>query len=269
MVGCMTRRSGSAGREDLNDEQRRKLRTTVTVLACISVATGLCAAAAQAACFPGTTTSLFSAGAVEVFFFFVPFSLYMRLMLRPCLIEDRHRSTLACLVAVPLLLHAAAIAFLQLMGRRDLVAFAAWSVWMVDVAAAAALGWSAIRFAMAVSAACAAVAGATVAYMPGAPAGAAFGLGLAGLLFLLPFSSLYVPMLRPPVDMSRPFRCCMVATTLVLAALYLAVLFLAGTDKMLAVTGFLWAADVAGAASLGCVDFDTGQQQKYGPEYWA
>ncbi|BAS82607.1 Os03g0179600 [Oryza sativa Japonica Group] len=113
---------------------------------------------------------------------------------------------------------------------------------------------SAIRFAMAVSAACAAVAGATVACLPGAPAGAAFGLGLAGLLFLLPFSSLYVPMLRPPVDMSRPFLSFTIGTALALAAAYLALLLLAATDKMLgadAVTGFLWGADLTGAASLG------------------
>lgn len=88
----------------------------------------------------------------------------------------------------------------------------------------------------------------------GAPAGAAFGLGLAGLLFLLPFSSLYVPMLRPPVDMSRPFLSFTIGTALALAAAYLALLLLAATDKMLgadAVTGFLWGADLTGAASLG------------------
>ncbi|KAF0891336.1 hypothetical protein E2562_009497 [Oryza meyeriana var. granulata] len=118
---------------------------------------------------------------------------------------------------------------------------------------------------MAASAACELVAGATVAYLPGAPAGAAFGLGFAGLLILLPFTLLYVPMLRPPVDASRPFVCCVVTTVIMLGALYLAVLFLAGTDsdKMFAVTGFLWAGDIAGAASLGWFVLTTKDTSRY------
>uniref|UniRef100_A0A0D9Z2X5 Uncharacterized protein n=1 Tax=Oryza glumipatula TaxID=40148 RepID=A0A0D9Z2X5_9ORYZ len=122
-----------------SSEQIRMLRTTVTVLLCVSVVIGLCAAAAQAMFVPATTTALSSAG-VGVLFFLAPFSLYMRLMLWPCLVEDMHRGTLACLVAAPVLLHAAAVAYLQLMGRGQ-VAFAALGVWLVDVAAAAALGW--------------------------------------------------------------------------------------------------------------------------------
>lgn len=61
-------------------------------------------------------------------------------------------------------------------------------------------------------------------------------------------------MLRPPVDMSRPFLSFTIGTALALAAAYLALLLLAATDKMLgadAVTGFLWGADLTGAASLG------------------
>jgi hypothetical protein len=105
---------------------------------------------------------------------------------------------------------------------------------------------SAIRFGLAVSAACVTTGGALLAYMPGVSMGAAFGLGFGGLLFLQSFTFFFVPMLRPVEDMTEVRSVRVWKTTVLLALLFWVALIIALSDKAAASTAVMLVRDMAG-----------------------